>query len=152
VLESIGNGAFPSIHYANMGQLELFDHYMDTLRRLYSFDTILKKAIMLFSEGTFTRSGGSIPFITRLRLTLVILSEYIFTKDKNRRALFFYLTGLIRKKKIAVDKAFSFMLSMLSAHRQIIINWKSREKYRSLIRKNDAGPWKDRNNRQNTHA
>jgi radical SAM superfamily enzyme YgiQ (UPF0313 family) len=152
VLESIGNGAFPSIHYANMGQLELFDHYMDTLRRLYSFDTILKKAKMLFSEGTFTRSGGSIPFITRLRLTLVILSEYIFTKDKNRRALFFYLTGLIRKKKIAVDKAFSFMLSMLSAHRQIIINWKSREKYRSLIRKNDAGPWKDRNNRQNTHA
>ena len=51
--------------------------------------------------------------------------------------------GLIRKKKIAVDKAFSFMLSMLSAHRQIRMNWDNREKYRTLIRKNDAGPWKD---------
>ena len=48
-----------------MGQLELFDHYMDTLRRLYSFDTILKKAKTLFSEGTFTRPGGSIPLVTK---------------------------------------------------------------------------------------
>ena len=152
VSEAIGNGAFPSIHYANMGQLELFDHYMETLLRLYSFDTILKKAKMLFSEGTFTRPGGSIPFVTRLRITLVIFREYLFSKDKNRRALLFYLMGLIRKKKIAVDKAFSFMLAMLSAHQQIMMNWESREKYRPLIRKNDAGPWKKRSNRQNIHA
>jgi radical SAM superfamily enzyme YgiQ (UPF0313 family) len=152
VLESIGNGAFPSIHYANMGQLELYDHYMETLRRLYSFDTILKKAKMLFSEGTFTRPGGSIPLFTRLRITFVIFREYLFSKDRNRRALFFYLMGLIRKKRIAVDKAFSFMLSMLSAHRQIRMNWESREKYRSLIRKNDAGPWKMRNYPHDIHA
>jgi hypothetical protein len=152
VSESIGNGAFPSIHYANMGQLELFDRYMETLRRLYSFDTILKKAKMLFSEGTFTRSGGNIPLVTKLRLTLVIVGEYLFTSDKNRRELLFYLMGLIRQKKIAVDKAFSFMLSMLSAYRQIMINWESREKYRSVIRKNDLGPWKDRNNQQQIHA
>ena len=152
VLESIGNGAFPSIHYANMGQLELYDHYMETLRRLYSFDTILKKAKMLFSEGTFTRPGGSIPLVTRLRITFVIFREYLFSKDRNRRALFFYLMGLIRKKRIAVDKAFSFMLSMLSAHRQIRMNWESREKYRSLIRKNDAGPWKMRNYPHDIHA
>jgi len=152
VSESIGTGAFPSIHYANMGQLELYDHYMDTLRRLYSFDTILKKAKMLFSEGTFTRPGGSIPLDTRLRITLVICREYLFSRNKNRRALFFYLTGLIRKKRIAVDKAFSFMLSMLSAHRQIGMNWENREKYRELIRKNDTGAWKKKNNRQDIHA
>jgi hypothetical protein len=152
VTESIGNGAFPSIHYANMGQLELFDHYMETLLRLYSFDTILKKAKMLFSEGTFARSGESIPFTTKLRLTLIILREYLFTKDKYRRALLFYLLGLIRQKKIAIDKAFSFMLSMLSTYRQIMINWENREKYIPLIRKNDAGPWKNRNIPQNIHA
>jgi pyruvate-formate lyase-activating enzyme len=147
ISESIGNGAFPSIHYANMGQLELFDRYMDTLLRLYSFDTILKKARMLFSDGSFTRPGGSIPWVTKMRLTLVIIGGYLFTTDKNRRALLFYLARLMRQKRIAVDKAFSFMLSMLSAYRQIKINWENREKYRTLIRQNDAGPWKDRNNR-----
>jgi radical SAM superfamily enzyme YgiQ (UPF0313 family) len=152
VSESMGNGAFPSIHYANMGQLELFDYYMETLRRLYSFDTILEKAKMLFSEGTFIRPGGSIPFILKLRLTFVIAREYLFTKDENRRGLLFYLIGLIRQKKITVDKAFSFMLSMMSAHRQIMINWESREKYRPLIRMNDIGPWKNRNNRQNIYG
>jgi radical SAM superfamily enzyme YgiQ (UPF0313 family) len=152
VSESIGNGAFPSIHYANMGQLELFDRYMDTLRRLYSFDTILKKARMLFAEGTYTRPGGSISFKIKVRLVFVILGAYLFTTDKNRRALLFFLLGLIKHKKIAVDKAFSFMLSMLSAYRQIKINWEIREKYRSLIRQNDAGPWKNRINSSMTHA
>jgi hypothetical protein len=121
---------------------------METLLRLYSFDTILKKARMLFSEGSFTRPGGSIPWVTRMRLTLVVINGYLFTTDKNRRALLFYLAGLIRQKKIAIDKAFSFMLSVLSAYRQITINWENREKYRTLIRQNDAGPWKERDNRQ----
>jgi len=143
--EYIGDGFFPTIHYANMGQLELFDQYMDTIKRLYSFDAILKKAIALFSNGTFIRHGGSIPFVTQMRLTLIIIKEFLFTRDKNKRALLFFFMRLIGKRKIAVDKAFSFMLSMLSTNRQIMTNMENIEKYRSLIRQNDIGPWKNRN-------
>ncbi|MBN2761766.1 MAG: B12-binding domain-containing radical SAM protein [Bacteroidales bacterium] len=142
--ESIGDGFFPTIHYMNMGQLELFDRYVVTVNRLFSYDTILKKAKALFSDGTFTRPGGSISFHRKMSLTLIILNEYLLTKDRDKRALFFFLMTLIKKKKIAVDKAFSFMLSMLSINRQLGKNMKNNEKYRILIRQNDVGPWKDK--------
>jgi hypothetical protein len=127
-----------------MGQIELFDKYMETIQRLYSFKTILAKAKGLFTNGAFTRSGGKISGFTKIRLTAIILKEYLFTTNKDKRELLFFLTGLIREKKIVVDKAFSFMLSMLSSHRQVKSNMQNMEHYRSLIRKNDIGPWKDK--------
>ena len=139
--ENIGDGFFPSIHYYNMGQIELFDKHIETINRLFSFETILKKAKTLFSGGTFTHHVGEISFLTKLRLISLILSEFLFTKDKYRRALLFYLFRLVRAKKVAIDKAFSFMLSMLSFHRQIMLNMADIEKYRSLIHENDNGPW-----------
>jgi radical SAM superfamily enzyme YgiQ (UPF0313 family) len=140
---NIGDGFFPSIHYYHVGQLELFDQYMNTIRQLYSFNTILKKAKMLFSEGTFTRPGSDIPYALKMRLTGIIVKDFVFTKNKDKRALFFFLLDLIKKKKIAVDKAFSFMLLMLSAHKQIEITAIRSGEYRSLISQNDIGPWKN---------
>jgi hypothetical protein len=144
VSESIGDGFFPTIHYFNMGQIELFDRYMYTINRLYSFDTILKKANILFSNSAFTRHGVSVSFYTRLRLTIIIIIEFILTRDKDKRELLIFFIRLIRENKIAIDRAFSFMLSMLSSHRQIKLNMANMERYRSLIRQNDIGPWKDR--------
>jgi radical SAM superfamily enzyme YgiQ (UPF0313 family) len=144
ISENIGDGCIPSIHYYNMGQLELFDRYTETLYRLFSFEAILKKAKVLFSNGSFVRHGGSITLFTKLRLIKIVINEFLFTNDKYRRALLFFFLGLIRKKKVAIDKAFSFMLAMLSFHRQIMINAENLEKYRSLIRENDTGPWKNR--------
>jgi len=140
---NIGVGFFPVIHYYNMGQIELFDKYMETIQKLYSFKTILEKAKGLFLNGSFTRHGVKVSFFVKIRLILVVLKEYLFTTNKDKRELFFFLIRLIREKKIVVDKAFSFMLSMLSSHRQVKSNMQNIEHYRSLIRKNDIGPWKN---------
>ena len=142
--ENIGDGFFPSIHYYNMGQIELFDKHIETINRLFSFNTILKKAKTLFSNGAFTKHLGSISFLMKLRLIILIIKEYLITKDKYRRELLLYFIRLIGEKKIAKDKAFSFMLSMLSFDRQIKTNLKNIEKYRSLILENDIGPWKNK--------
>jgi radical SAM superfamily enzyme YgiQ (UPF0313 family) len=141
--ESIGDGCFPSIHYYNMGQIELFDRYTKTIDRLFSFDNLLNKAKFLFSQGTFTRQGGKISFFAKLRLIHIIIREFLLSKDKDKRALLYFFLGLIKEKKIAIDKAFSYMLAMLSFHRQIIINKENMDKHRSLIRENDNGPWKN---------
>jgi len=151
VSENTRVGFFPMIHYYNMGQIDLFNKYMDTVKRLYSFDTILKKAKTIFSNGTFTRPGTQISFLIKLRLIIIIISEFIFTKDKNKRDLLYFFIRLIRQKKIAIDKAFSFMLIMLSSHRQVMSNIENIENYRSLIRENDIGPWKNKNISQNIY-
>lgn len=139
--ESMGAGFFPTIRYAGMGQLEMFDKYIETLRCLYSWDTILDKARKLFSGGTFIHPGVNVSFFIKIRVTLIILNEFLFTREKAKRSLLAFFMDLISKKKIAPDRAFSFMLSMLSAHRQLELNMRVNEHYRSLIRRNDTGPW-----------
>lgn len=112
-----GSGHFPTLHYMNMSQIELFDHYMETITRLYSFETARIKAEKLFSDGTFTRKGGDISIALKARLSWIIFKEFVMTTDPERRKLFRFIFNLIRKKKIAIDKGFSYLLSMLSSHR-----------------------------------
>ncbi|HTX88290.1 MAG TPA: radical SAM protein [Bacteroidales bacterium] len=139
-----GVGHFPTLHYQNMSQIDLFDTYMDTIARLYSFDTIRKKAESLFIHGAFTRQGGDIPAWLKARLTWITVKEFLFTSDREKRKLFFFLFGLIRRRKIAIDKGMGFLLSMLGYHRHIRVHKKNMEAYRAMVRKYDQGPWKDR--------
>jgi radical SAM superfamily enzyme YgiQ (UPF0313 family) len=152
VSANAGVGFFPMIHYCHMGQMELFDKYMETIQRLFSFDTILEKAKNLFSQGSFTKPGGRVSFLIKLRLSGIIIKEFIFTSDKNKKELFRFFFHLIREKKIAIDRAFSFMTSMLSSHRQVKSNSQNIEQYRSIIRKNDIGPWENVIEKQRTNA
>ena len=51
-----GSGHFPTLHYMNMSQIELFDHYMETIKKLYSFETADQSRKPLFRMVlSFTR-------------------------------------------------------------------------------------------------
>lgn len=138
----LGVGHFPTIHYMEMSQIELFDKYMETIKRLYSFDTVLKKAKALFSEGTFTRQGGDISGWVKARLSLITLKEFLFTTDPKKRELFFFIIGMIRSKKIAIDKGLGFLLTMLGYHRHILDHQRHMGKYRKMVIEQDQGAWK----------
>jgi pyruvate-formate lyase-activating enzyme len=139
----MGDGHFPLIHYMKVGQLEIFDKYMETITRLYSFDTIRAKGEALFAAGTFTRPGADISPFLKARLCAIIFKEFVVSFDADRRRLFWYLMGLIGTRKIAIDKALSYLLSMLGYHRHIRMHQRHMEEYRSLIRQYDRGPWQD---------
>ncbi|MCK9219791.1 MAG: radical SAM protein [Bacteroidales bacterium] len=141
----LGVGHFPTLHYMNMSQIEIFDKYMQTIERLYSFDTIRKKGEALLSNGAFTRPGGEISIYMKARLSWITFKEYILTTDKDRKALFFYIFGLIRTKRIAIDKGLSFMLTMLGYHRHIQEHVRNMEEYRKIVIAQDKGPWKQSN-------
>jgi radical SAM superfamily enzyme YgiQ (UPF0313 family) len=136
-----GVGHFPTICYMNMSQIELFDKYMETIAHLYSFDTVLQKAKELFSKGAFNRSGGDIPWRIKARLSRITLTEFLLTGDHNRRELFWFIIGLIRKEKLAIDKGLGFLLTMLGCHRHIKEHKKNLNFYREMIIKQDTGPW-----------
>ena len=126
----------------NMSQIELFDRYMETIKRLYSFETALLKAEKLFSTGAFIQKGGDIPAYLKVRLSWIIVKEFVLTKDRDRRKLFWFIFNLIQKKKIAIDKGFSYMLSMLSCHRQIENHQKHMEEYRNMVMEYSSEPWR----------
>jgi hypothetical protein len=138
----MGVGHFPTLHYMQVSQLDLFNRYIDTVESLYSFETIYKKAVPLFSGGNFIRKGGQISPWLKARLSWIAIREFVFTEDKDRRKLFRFIIQLIRGKQIAIDKGLGFMLSMLGYHNHIKEHRKNIESYRLLIKKQDLGAWK----------
>ncbi len=140
----LGVGHFPVVHYMNMSQIDIFDRYMETIARLYSFDTIRKKAESLFRNGAFTRPGGDISALMKARLSWITFREFVLTTDPDRKKLFWFIIGLLRSEKIAIDKGLGFLLSMLGYHRHIREHKKNMAEYRKLVMAQDHGPWKTR--------
>ena len=138
-----GSGHFPTLHYMNMSQIDLFERYMETIHRLYSFETARIKAENLFSEGTFIRKGTDISAFLKARLSWILFKEFILTSDPERKKLFWFIFRLIKTKKIAIDKGFSYLLSMLSSYRQIKDHDNHMDEYRKIVLEYNAVPWKD---------
>jgi 3-hydroxyacyl-CoA dehydrogenase len=135
----MGVGHFPTIQYANMSQIDIFDKYMETIARLYSFETIRKKGEALFSNGAFTRPGEDISAFIKARLSWITLKEYLFTTDRDKKKLFWFIIKQIRSRRLAIDKGLGFLLSMLGYHRHILIHQKNMAAYREMIKAQNIG-------------
>jgi hypothetical protein len=142
----LGSGHFPTLHYMNMSQIEIFDKYMETISRLYSFETARIKAEKLFSGGEFIRKGGDIPALLKARLSWILFKVFVLTTDPERKKLFSFIFKLIRTKKIAIDKGFSYLLSMLSCNRQIAEHQKHMKEYRAMVMEYSSEPWNTHRN------
>lgn len=144
ISQDMGVGHFPTIHYWNMSQSEIFEAYIDTVEKLYSFETLLVKARMLFSQGTFIRKGGEISPMMKVRLSRITVKEYLFSGDRHKRALFWFIFKLIRSGNLAIDKGMGFLLSMLGYHRHIRDHRNNMKEYRALVQQQDMGAWKEK--------
>jgi radical SAM superfamily enzyme YgiQ (UPF0313 family) len=136
----MGVGHFPMIHYMNMSQIDLFDRYMQTIARLYSFDTIRKKAEGMFTSGNFTRKGGEISAWMKARLTALVVKEYVLTMNPDKRKLFLFIISMIRSEKLSVDRGMAYLISMLGNHRHIQQHRRNMKEYREMVMKFDKGP------------
>lgn len=136
-------GLFPCIHYKKMSQIELFDKYLETLIRMYSYESIYHKAKILFGDGFFTKkyNDGNPSVAFRAKLVFKLLKEFIFTSEPYKRKFFLIMISFIRKKKTAVDMGLSHILSMVSYHKYINELNSESEHFRQMIRRYDIGPW-----------
>ncbi|MEI6765857.1 MAG: radical SAM protein [Bacteroidota bacterium] len=137
------SGLFPCMHYNKMSQTELFDNYIATLEKMYSYKSLHEKAVVLFGNGSFQKAynDGSPSFGFKAKLVFWLLKEYIFTTDADKRQLFRYIISLIRGKKVVIDMGLSFLISMISYNRHIAKLRANINHYRQLISKYDLGPW-----------
>jgi len=141
----LGVGHFPNMDYLNISQIEMFNAYMKTITRLYSFDVIRKKVEPLFINGNFKRPGSKIATGLKVRLSLITIKEFLLTTDFDRHKLFWLIIRLINSKKLAIDKGLGFLLSMLGYNLHIRDHQKKMASYRALIIQRDRGPWKAKN-------
>ncbi|MEI7895969.1 MAG: radical SAM protein [bacterium] len=138
----LGVGHFPTLHYMNMSQIEIFDKYMETVARLYSFETIRRKGEALLANGAFTRPGGDISAFMKARLSWITFKEFVLTRDPDKKKLFRFIINLIRSKQIAIDKGLGFLLSMLGYNRHIRAHQRNMNEYRKIVMDQDEGAWR----------
>jgi len=138
----LGVGHFPTLQYMNMSQIEIFDKYMETVTKLYSFSTIRKKGEALLGNGAFTRPGGDISVFMKARLSWITFKEFVLTSDPDRKHLFKFILNLIRTRQIAIDKGLGFLLSMLGYNRHIKAHHRNMTEYRKIVMEQDKGAWR----------
>lgn len=139
------SGLFPTMHYYEMGQLELFDLYLETIRKMYDYRSLYEKAKVLFGKGTFNQlfHDGKPSAGFRARIVFYLIGQWWFTRHLYKRKLFNYLFGLVIRKKAAIDNASAYILAMIGYHDHIEKLVTNAEEYREIVRKHDRGPWKN---------
>jgi radical SAM superfamily enzyme YgiQ (UPF0313 family) len=107
----------PTMVYKDFTQLEFVNKFRDSLKKLFSPETIYKKAIKLFETGKFKKSGPSdISPKEKMSAMMVLIKNYLFSKDKMKRKLLFDLFKLGYQKKTTYDNVVSFLLTIESYH------------------------------------
>lgn len=137
-------GMFPPMQYMNMSQIDMFDKYLETVEKLYSFKTVGVKAQNLFNSGAFIRmfTGEDPGFLFKFTIFMKVLGSYRFSPDAYKRKMFMDMFSLFRKKKIAPDKFFIFLLTMEGFSRYVKRMKKNRDAMRQEVIAQDRGPWK----------
>lgn len=107
-------GMFPVIDYKNMGGEELFRYYLKTISKMFSFESLYEKADTLFSKGHFKKYlvYQDIAPSEKGRITMLLLKNYLFAKDRWKRKFFNRLLGLFFRGKIPLERVVLLLLSM----------------------------------------
>ena len=130
----LGVGFLPNQNYKNFSRIELFEKYMESIERIYSWETLNKKAEILFGKGTFIKPGADISFWLKLKMTGILVVEYILSRNKQKKALYKTIMKLKAKKLVSMDKGFGFLMYMLGINRHLKMHQRMMEEYRSIIR------------------
>ena len=106
-------GMFPTIRYKRMSQAGLFDKYMETMQRLYSWDDLHDRIVSLFASGSFSRPehNPDVPLADKIILTLKIIWMFLVTAPPVKRRLFLALFILVRQRRVAPEKVVFFLLT-----------------------------------------
>lgn len=137
------SGLFPCMHYQRMSQIDLFDAYFRAIETIYSYDALAKKAKVLFGDATFRAPyhDKAMDKAFQARSSFMLLGKFAFSTNRHKRKLFFSLLGMIISRKVAIDKAASYLLSMMSYHDHIAQMKEHLEEYRDIVKKHDKGSW-----------
>lgn len=144
-------GMFPVLHYYHISQREIFEKYVETLEKLYSYRAIRERSVKMFSRGSFRRvsKAGSVPLTLKLRATFVFLRAYVLAKDPEKRKFFFEIWSLVRRKRLSMDVAAPLLLAMLGYNIRIAKLRAGMPGYLDAISAVDKGPWKEYSQQQN---
>ncbi|HBE02534.1 MAG TPA: hypothetical protein DC049_08665 [Spirochaetia bacterium] len=106
------NGIVPTMKYKNMNTGEMLEQYIKVQQDIYSYESVLKKANLIFSEGIPLKKRYGLSWRDLLSGIFYILKTFVFTRDKNARLLFQELHKLARKRGVASSFIMEYLFFM----------------------------------------
>ncbi len=99
------NGSFPSGRYKNISIIEMYDKYFDTLKKVFSIESMGKKVFNLIDQGVYKvdKRFKDIGVFEKFFSTFRVLKKFYFTKDINKKELFKKLVLYGVNKKTSWD-------------------------------------------------
>lgn len=135
------NGIYPTMRFNHMSQQEVFAKYFETLEKMFSYDTVLKKAEKTLGSGAFTRyNEADISVRDKLNSIFHLIRRYVLTIDQSRRRFFTRLLALVFQQKASVGNVIEFMLVISSFNGYLEFISKHRAEIVEIIKQNDPGP------------
>jgi len=107
------NGMYPNIRYRNMSQVDMFIKGNETLEKLYSYQSLCRKAPAVLGNGAF-RVDTDVGFgaLTKARTMVHLLKRHLLTRDPYKRRLFVELFKLIKENRAAPGAIVQYLMFM----------------------------------------
>ncbi len=111
-------GMMPVIRYNHMSHRDLLIDFAHTLEQFFSYERLVPRAQRLFAGGSFTREHGDsdVGVGRKMLITFHVLRTFLFSHDRAQKALFLWMLEQIRTKRITIERAVFFLLSMQGFH------------------------------------
>ncbi len=138
-------GFMPIMHYNKMSQIDLYDKYIQTLKKLYTIEAIKERSLPLFKKGYFKEktSDKDVSFSTKIRVTLIILFNFPLSRNKEKRKLFSELVRLRKENTVSTTALVMFLIIMMGVRKHLKNEKTNNEFFRKEIKKVDKGPWEE---------
>lgn len=137
-------GIFPSMRYKNMSQVEMFDKYISTMNKMFSYENMRIKALNVLGSGHFQKfNGGEISPVDKILSLFHLIRLYLCTMNRSKRRMFLDLFSLVVRKKACAGIVVETLLFTNSFQQYMKYLMKHREEILTLVKDNDLGPLDD---------
>jgi radical SAM superfamily enzyme YgiQ (UPF0313 family) len=138
---NIINGVYPCMRYKNMSNIDMVTRYFQTLRRLYDYRDLRRKATAVFANGAYTRMHrGDVSVWDKVRVVGTVLRRYLFTRNAHKRGLFLDLLRLAMRRRMYIGKALEYLV-FVAANNLYLDRWETyKDEVLDIIRRHDPGP------------
>lgn len=140
------NGALPCMHYMSFSQTEVLDRYFEALAAMYESASLRRRAVPLFAEGSFARSGTAteVGLWEKISTTAKLMSRFLLTRDREKRLLFRELFALVQEGKASAESIVVFLLTVQATHDYLRRMRPALDRIRPAVKAVDKGPWRAR--------
>lgn len=111
------NGIYPTMHYRQMTQVQMFTGILSTLDKVYSYESLSRKGPAVLGNGAFVNQNQPpVSSWVKTKSMAHLFFRYFLFASRHKRRLLFRLLALIREKRADIGAVMQYLMFITSIH------------------------------------